>query len=68
MMPTPSEFAVLLRQAGLTLPPDQVARLHGVFGALAAMQARIRTPAGPETACAEPMTTFVLAPSEGPGR
>lgn len=60
--PTEAEFAALLRQAGLTLPVEQRHRLHAVFGAVQTMQARIRAPAGIETACAEPATTFSAAP------
>lgn len=64
--PTADEFAALLRQAGLTLPADQQARLIGVFGAMRAMQDGIRQPAAGETlapadvetAAAEPATTF----------
>jgi hypothetical protein len=57
-----AEFAALLRQAGLTLPAGQQERLRAVFGAVQAMQARIRAPATTATACAEPATTFSAEP------
>jgi hypothetical protein len=53
---TEAEFDALLRRAGLELTPDQKSGIHAVFGAIEAMQDRIRTPSLP--AEAEPATTF----------
>ena len=53
---TEAEFEALLRRAGLTLTPAQIAGIHAVFGAVEAMQDRIRSPGLP--AEAEPATTF----------
>jgi hypothetical protein len=53
---TEAEFDALLRRAGLTLPPDEKAAIQAVFGAVEAMQDRIRTPV--PAAEAEPAVVF----------
>ena len=55
---TEAEFEVLTRRAGLDLTPAQSAALHGAYGHLQAMLARLRG-ATDRTRGAEPALVFI---------
>lgn len=61
---TEAEFDVLVKQAGLTLTPQQRSAIYGVWGAVESWQAMVRSPApgtaplSAAAASAEPAVTF----------
>jgi hypothetical protein len=47
---TQAEFAFLLRRAGIELPDAKLAELHGIYGYIEAMAARVRAHGEPDPA------------------
>jgi hypothetical protein len=50
---TQDEFAFLVRRAGIALSADKLAELHGIYGYIEAMAARVR-----EHGAADPALVF----------